>query len=104
MKRDEFYLDQLLGRMLLARNNRPVGRIEEFQTEQRGDHFHIVEFLIGSAGLMSRLDVGVKALFGKGAGGKIARWDQVDISDPVHPRLTCSVEELQDITAESGDR
>jgi hypothetical protein len=99
MTGDEFYLDELLGRMLLARNNRPVGRIEEFQAEQRGDHFHIVQFLIGSAGLMSRLDVGVKALFGKGGGGKIVQWDQVDISDPVHPRLTCSVEELKPITS-----
>ena len=97
MTADEFYLDELLGRMLLARNNRPVGRIEEFQAEQRGDYFEIVEFLIGSAGLMSRLDVGVKALFGKGGGGKIVRWDQLDISDPVHPRLTCSVEELEDL-------
>jgi hypothetical protein len=97
MTGDEFYLDELLGRMLLARNNRSVGRIEEFQAEQHGDHLQIVAFLIGSAGLMSRLDVGVKALFGKSGGGKIVRWDQVDISDPVHPRLTCSVEELEEL-------
>jgi hypothetical protein len=100
MKGEEpLYLDELLGRMLVAGNNRPVGRLEEFRSEQRGDYFYIVQYVIGSAGLMNRLNVGLKALFGKSAGGKVARWDQVDISDPKHPRLTCSVEELQDLQA-----
>jgi len=94
MKKEEFYLDQLLGRTVVAGNNRHVGRLEEFHCEQRGEYFHIVKFVIGSAGLMERLNVGVKALFGVGAGGKVARWDQIDISDPEHPRLTCSVDEL----------
>jgi hypothetical protein len=44
--------------------------------------------------LMERLNVGVKALFGIGRGGRVARWDQIDLSDPDHPRLTCSVDEL----------
>jgi len=59
------------------------------------DYFYILEFVIGSAGLRDRLNVGVRSLFGKSQGGKIARWDQIDISDPHHPRLTCSVEELR---------
>ena len=29
MKREELYLDQLLGRMVVAANNRPLGRLEE---------------------------------------------------------------------------
>jgi hypothetical protein len=91
---DECYLDELLGRMVVGRNNRPVGRLEEFHTEQRGDYFDIVEYAIGAAGLMDRLNVGVKALFGVGGGGKVARWDQIDVTDPTHPRLTCSVDEL----------
>ena len=91
----EFFLDRLLGRMLLAGNNRPVGRIEELRAAQHGDYFDVTELLIGSAGLTNRLNVGVRALFGKGTGGKIARWDQVDLSDPEHPRLTCSVDELR---------
>jgi hypothetical protein len=97
MKSEDLYLDQLLGRMVVARNNRPVGRIEEFRSEQRGGYFHVVEFVIGPAGLLSRLNLGVNALFGQRAGGKVARWDQVDISRPEHPRLTCSVEDLRDI-------
>lgn len=97
MNTDELYLDQLLGRTVVAGNNRRVGRLEEFRSEQRGDYFYIVEFVIGAAGLMERLNVGVKALFGVGGHGKIARWDQLDISDPAHPRLTCSVDELTDL-------
>jgi len=97
MNSDEVYLDDLLGRVVVARNNRAVGRLEEFHTEQHGDYFHIVEFVIGSAGLMDRLNMGVRALFGKGASGKIARPDQIDITDPTRPRLTCSIRDLQDL-------
>lgn len=98
MKKEEFYLDQLLGRRVLAGNNRSVGRIEEFRTEQRGDYFEIVEVALGAAGLMERLNVGMRALFGLGARGKVARWEQIDFTDPERPRLTCSADELADIT------
>ena len=97
MKAERFYLDQLLGRPVVAGNNRRIGRLEEFHCEQNGDEILIVEFAIGSAGLMERLNVGVKALFGVRAGGKVARWDQIDISDPEHPRLTCAVDDLREL-------
>jgi hypothetical protein len=91
------YLDELLGRIVVAGNNRRIGRIEEFHGEHRGDHLEIVRFVIGSAGLLDRLNVGVKALFGRRGGGKVATWEQLDIRDPQHPRLTCAVEELVDL-------
>jgi hypothetical protein len=90
------YLDELIGRVVVAGNNRPVGRLEEFHSEQRGDSFEIVEYVIGAAGLVERLHLGVKALFGISGKGKVARWDQIDLSDPRHPRLTCSIEDLRD--------
>ena len=96
MKHHEVYLDQLLSRTVLAGNNRPIGRLEECHAEQRGDYLHIVAVVIGSAGLMERLNVGISALFGRSRRGKIARWDQIDISDPTRPRLTCPVEDLAD--------
>ena len=99
MKNDQFYLDQILGRPVVARDNRAVGRLEELLAEQRGDYFYVVEFVIGTAGLMARLNMGFKALFGVSGGGKIARWDQIDISDPKHPRLTCSIDELGELRA-----
>jgi hypothetical protein len=94
MKDDELFLDQLLGRMVVTANNVPVGRLEELRSERRGDYFDIVAFVIGAEGLMERLNVGLQALFGRRRGGKVARCDQIDISDPRHPRLTCSLEDL----------
>jgi hypothetical protein len=49
------------------------------------------------AGLSERLGLGVKMIFGKGGGGYLARWDQLDLSDPHRPRLTCSVDELSTV-------
>jgi hypothetical protein len=91
----ELRLDRLIGRRVLGRNNRPVGRLEEFRTEMRGGECVITEFVIGAAGLLERLGVGVNLLMGRAAGGYVARWDQVDVSDPERPRLTCSLEELR---------
>jgi len=56
---------------------------------------------------MERLNPGLKALFGVRAGGKVARWDQIGISDPEHHRLTCSltcsVDELNDPRLKARD-
>ena len=97
MKKDEVYLDTLMGRTVMAGNNRSIGRLEEFHAEQRGDYFYIVAFVIGSAGLMERLNLGMRTLFGWSRAAKIARWDQINLSDPTCPRLTCSVQELTDL-------
>ena len=87
-------LESLLGREVLAGHMR-VGRIEEFRAEQRATGCEITDYVIGSAGLWERLNLGLKLLVGKSGSGYVARWDQVDISDPHHPRLTCTVEELR---------
>lgn len=91
----EVRLDGLLGREVLAGNNRTIGRLEEFRAEVRGGVCEITEVVIGAAGLYERLGLGVKMLFGKGGGGRVARWDQIDLSDPDRPRLTCPLDELR---------
>ena len=93
----EVRLDWLLGHEVLAGNNKPVGLLDEFRAEVRGGVCEITEVVIGMAGLAERLGLGVKMLFGKRGGGYVARWDQIDLSDPDHPRLTCPVEELRPI-------
>jgi hypothetical protein len=95
LKPRELRLDRLLGRRVLGRNNRPAGRLEEFRAEVRGQGCVITEIVIGSAGLLERLGVGVRLLFGRVPGGYVARWDQVDLSDPARPRLKCAFEELR---------
>jgi hypothetical protein len=92
---DEMPLDRLLGRRVLGLDDESVGRLEEFRTEKRSEGYVIVEYVIGAAGLFERLGVGVKMLVGRRGGGYVASWDQIDLSDPDYPRLTCAVEKLR---------
>ena len=93
----EVRLDRLLGRRVLAANNQVVGRLEEFRGSMNGKTLEITAYVIGVAGLLERLGVGAKLLVGRGRGGYVARWDQLDLSNPDHPRLTCGVEELEEL-------
>jgi hypothetical protein len=89
-------LDRLLGRGVLTANNRRLGRLEEFRAERRGSDWVINEYVIGAAGMLERLGLGVRLILGlEGGGGYIARWDQLDLSNPDKPRLTCPVESLR---------
>jgi len=89
-------LDRLLGRHVLAANNRSIGRIEEFRAERRGAGWVVMAYVIGRVGLWERLGLGVRLLFGTHtAAGYVARWDQVDVSNPSSPRLLCAVEDLE---------
>lgn len=91
----EIRLDRLLGRNVLGTNGRRIGRLEEFRAEPRGKGIVIAAYVIGAAGLLERLGVGLRLLVGGHVGGYVARWDQLDISDPDRPRLTCAVKELE---------
>lgn len=91
----EIRLDRLLGRRVRGGNNQSIGRLEEFRVEEQRDSYVVTEYVIGKAGLLERLGVGFKLLFGRHGGGYVARWDQLDISDPEKPRLTCRIEELR---------
>jgi hypothetical protein len=88
-------LDRLVGREVYTANNRQLGRLHEFRAERRGPSWVITEFVIGAAGLRERLGLGVRLVLGfKPAGGYVARWDQLDLSNPDRPRLTCSIQDL----------
>lgn len=95
LKSRELRLDRLVGRQVIARNNQPIGRLEDFRAERYGTGCIIKEYVIGRAGLLERLHVGAKLLLGARGGGYVARWDQIDISDPERPRLLCQVQDLQ---------
>jgi hypothetical protein len=95
MTRIELPLHDLIGCEVRGRNNRRVGRIEEFRAETGPEGCHVVAFVIGGAGLYERLGVGAGLLLGRRSGGCVARWDQIDLTDPLHPRLTVPREELE---------
>jgi hypothetical protein len=91
----ELRLERVLGRRVLTANNRSLGRIEEFRTEQHGGSLVISEYVLGEAGLLERLGVAVRLLFQHRIASYVARWDQLDLSDQGHCRLRCPVEELR---------
>jgi hypothetical protein len=60
----------------------------------RGTGCVITEVVIGPAGMLERLNVGARLLVGRALSGYVARWGQMDVTDPDVPRLTCRLEEL----------
>ena len=89
-------LDRLLGREVHTANNRRLGRLEEFRAERRGTEWVVTEYVVGAAGLIERLGLGVRLVLGTDrAGGYVVRWDQMDLTKPDHPRVSCSVDELR---------
>ena len=93
MSAREIRLEMLLGRRVLAGNGRSIGRIEEVRAAPRGQGAVVTEVCIGPAALLERLSTHVTSLFGRRR-GYVAAPDQLDLSDPLHPRLRVSVEAL----------
>jgi len=89
-------LDRLVGRRVRAANNRSIGRIQEFRAERRDGGWQVIACAIGSAGLWERLDMRARLVIGLSwrRRGYLARWDQIDFSNPESPRLLCAVDEL----------
>lgn len=89
-------LDRLLGRQVYTANHRRLGRLQEFRATRQGSAWVVTEYVIGGAGLAERLGLGVRLVLGiKPATGYVARWDQLDLSNPDRPTLTCTVDSLQ---------
>lgn len=93
---ETFRLDRLLGRRVRTANNRSLGRLQEFRAERRGDDWVITEYVVGVSGLLERLGVGFRLVLGvQRVSGFVVRWDQLDVSNPDRPRLTCPVDDLR---------
>lgn len=103
MRPGEVRLERLLGRKVVDRQGRSVGRLEEVRVERKGEDYVVSEYLIGTTALVERLSLGgVQRHEGRVTGGYLARWDQIDLSDPFTPRLMCPVDDLRRL-AEAGD-
>jgi hypothetical protein len=94
-------LELLLGRAVLSRAGKNIGRIEEIEAKQRADHLVVAEYHLGAPAALERASASsigraVLDLFGlrdPGNGYRV-RWDQLDVSDVTRPRLLCDVSEL----------
>lgn len=90
----EQHLETLVGRTVRDVNGRPVGRLEEVcATDARSDH-RVTDYLIGASGWLARMHVR-RLRHPHRVHGWRARWDQMDLSTPGRPRLTCTREELE---------
>ena len=99
-RKAECRVELLVGRKVRAGDGRVVGRIEEFRAEREHDYYVVTEFHLGPSALIEALAV---RHFGFTVPGRVhgyrVRWDQLDLSDQEHPRLTCPVEEVERIGA-----
>ncbi len=98
----EVRVQELLGRRVLAKNGRPIGRIEEIRAEPHGRDLAVEEVLVGPDAALERLAASllVRALRLVIGGshqhsGYRVKWSQIDLADPRRPRLTCTVDELE---------
>ena len=89
-------MDRLVGMQVIDRDGRAAGRIHEFRVDVRGTDWVITDYVIGVAGLLERLGIGVKLLLGTNIERKVAAADQLIFdADLRHARLTCRADELR---------
>jgi hypothetical protein len=87
-------LEDLLGRKVVASNGRRVGHIEELCVERHDGEYQVMEYRLGTGALLERWSV-ARNLFGIRGRKLIAKWNQIDISNPERPHLTCPLAEIE---------
>lgn len=101
-RKNEVKLELLLGRRVVDINGAPAGRIEEVLADRDGDELLVTHYLVGRYALFERFSIyhiGIGLMRHLGSRGGSAHphripWEKMDLSDPEHPRLTCSIDEL----------
>jgi sporulation protein YlmC with PRC-barrel domain len=91
----ELRADQLLGRRVVAKNGRTIGRLEEYRAAIDGTGCAVQEYVIGPAGLLERLGIAARILLGLAQRGYLVHWHQLALSEHGPLRLTCAVAELR---------
>jgi len=101
----EVHLERLIGVTVRDRDGMSAGKIEEIAVAQHGDAWFVETYLTGPVHGLSRLtelQVGLWLLGLLGAaklpGGYRIRWDQLDMTDPTRPRLTCAISDLERVS------
>ena len=77
-------------------NGKSIGRVEEVRAVERGQAAVVSGVCIGPRALLERLSAPVMSLVGRQS-GYLARMDQIDLSDPLRPRLLVPVSELESL-------
>jgi sporulation protein YlmC with PRC-barrel domain len=100
VQKNEVCLDFLLGRPVIAKNGKAIGRIEEIQAVAKGRQLLIEEIHVGEYAMFERFSAYriARALLSlaraRKAGYRIP-WDMLDVTDHRYPKLLCAVNDLQ---------
>ena len=105
MSRQYVHVELLLGEKVFGLNGLVIGRLEEIRTEINKGHFFVSEFLVGKYALFERLAAwrigrSLLRVLGKRKEGYRIRGNQIDLTDPAHPRVLCDVDELMPMQEE----
>jgi hypothetical protein len=100
MKNRIINVETLVGRRVLARNGVSIGRIEDICARTTHRSLVVTEYHVGAFAMLERLSASVfgraiLTIFHIRKKGYGINWDQLDLSDPGSPRLTCQVSELR---------
>jgi hypothetical protein len=95
------HVELLLDKEVMDPAGRRAGRIEEVRARREGGDIIVEAYHLGPAAMMERFAAPVMRLrflralgLHKRAHGWRATWEQMDLSDPKHPKLRCPVDEL----------
>jgi sporulation protein YlmC with PRC-barrel domain len=100
----------LIGRRVVDAEGERVGRIEEIVAEYVDDEYVVREFHVGAFAVFERLANGMlsRGLLRLIGGqhvydGFVVPWQQMDLSDPDHPRVTVAKADLRRIDDETRE-
>ena len=101
----ELHLHHLVGRRVHDANGEPVGRIQELCAEielhEHGNAYVVREFHVGTVGWIEGLLGGrfgrmvARVLQRRGPTQHAIPWELMDLTNPLHPRLTVSKSSLR---------
>jgi sporulation protein YlmC with PRC-barrel domain len=97
----EIRVEKLVGRRVVDSDGKRVGRIHEIRADRSEAACNVESYLVGTRAVLERMaQWAVPARFGTLIRSKLTRpfsipWDQMDLSDPLHPRTTVTREELR---------
>src|SRR4051812_49370168 len=86
-------MDRLVGRPLVDRDGKSIGRIHELRADV--NDWTVTHFVVGVGGLLERLGVVLKLIVGGRISPYVIPVDQVDLSDPKQARVRCARSELR---------
>jgi sporulation protein YlmC with PRC-barrel domain len=87
--------ETLVNCRVYAKNGRVVGRIQELRVQRHGEQYEVTAFVLGPGGLLERLAIIGRPFIRRRVHAVVARWDQIDLTQPDRPRLTCDHDELR---------